>query len=81
MVAYTRSLGLFPSQTHLVAALDKIEPLEPAALACHHGTVKVGQIRTYLDAFRQHDVTGLIPADPVHTSIAPPGATPNSPSP
>ncbi len=49
MVYYTRSIGLFPSQAHLVAALDKVEPLQPVALACHHGTVKIGQIPAYLD--------------------------------
>lgn len=74
MVAYTRSIGLFPSQAHLGAALDKIDVLRPETLACHHGTVKAGHIATYLAAFRQHDVTGLIPSDPVHTSIVkPPG--------
>jgi flavorubredoxin len=80
MIDYTRSIGLFPSQAHLGAALDKIEPLQPTTLACHHGTVKVGQIPTYLDAFRSHDVTGLIPSDPVHTSIpAPPQVSQTSP--
>jgi flavorubredoxin len=72
MVDYTRSIGLFPSQAHLVAALDKIDVLGPATLACHHGTVKAGHIATYLAAFRQHDVTGLLPSDPVHTSIVTP---------
>jgi flavorubredoxin len=74
-VAYTRSLGLFPSQAHLVAALDKIEALGPVTLACHHGTVKAGQVPTYLQAFREHNVTGLPPADPVHSSIAVPPPT------
>jgi flavorubredoxin len=75
MVAYTRSLGLFPSQAHLVAALDKIEALRPVTLACHHGTVKAGQIAAYLRAFRDNKVTGLPPADPVHSSIAVPPPT------
>ena len=75
MVAYTRSLGLFPSQAHLVAALDKIEALHPVTLACHHGTVKAGQIPAYLRAFRENNVTGLPPADPVHSSIAMPPPT------
>jgi flavorubredoxin len=69
MVDYTRSIGLFPSQAHLVAALDKIDLLQPGALACHHGAVKAGHIGTYLAAFRHHDVTGLVPSDPVHTSV------------
>ena len=72
MVDYTRSIGLFPSQAHLVAALDKIDLLQPETLACHHGTVKAGHISTYLAAFRHHDVTGLVPSDPVHTSIVTP---------
>jgi flavorubredoxin len=72
MVAYTRAVGLFPSQAHLVAALDKIDALQPVTLACHHGTVKAGQIPAYLRAFREHNVTGLPPADPVHSSIARP---------
>jgi flavorubredoxin len=72
MIDYTRSIGLFPSQAHLVAALDKIELLQPETLACHHGTVKVGHIATHLAAFRLHDVTGLLPSDTVHTSIVTP---------
>jgi hypothetical protein len=40
----TRSIGLFPSRAHLDAALDKIDLLRPATLACHHGTVKTGAI-------------------------------------
>jgi flavorubredoxin len=72
MIDYTRSIGVFPSQAHLVAALDKIDLLQPQTLACHHGTVKAGHIATYLAAFRHHDVTGLVPSDPVHTSIAMP---------
>jgi len=76
MVDYIRSIGLFPSQAHLLAALDKIAPLKPETLACHHGTVKTGHIQAYLGAFRHHDVTGLIPSDPVHTSVPfPPGVT------
>jgi flavorubredoxin len=72
MIHYTRSIGLFPSQAHLIAALDKIDRLQPETLACHHGTVKAGHIATHLAAFRLHDVTGLIPSDTVHTSIVAP---------
>jgi flavorubredoxin len=72
MIDYTRSIGLFPSQAHLVAALDKIDLLQPETLACHHGTVKAGHIATLLAAFRHHDVTGLIPTDTVHISIVTP---------
>ncbi len=64
MVSSTRSLGLFASQAHLVAALDKIETLRPLTPACHHGTVKAGQIPAYLRAFRENPVTGLPPAGP-----------------
>jgi len=74
MVSYTRSIGLFPSRAHLDDALGKIGPLRPATLACHHGTVKTGAVESYLEAFRLHDVTGLTPADPVHTSVSPPPA-------
>jgi flavorubredoxin len=72
MIEYTRSIGLFPSQPHLLAALDKIEALRPETLACHHGSVKAAAVANYLRAFREHDVTGLPPADPVHTAVLPP---------
>ena len=75
MIDYTRSIGLFPSQAHLLAALDKIEAYRPRTLACHHGSVKAAGVPTYLQAFREHDVTGLPPADPVHTAVGAP-ATP-----
>jgi flavorubredoxin len=66
MVSYTRGLGLFPSRAHLDRALDAVETLDPATLACHHGTVKTGRIPAYVAAFRDEDVTGLPPNDPVH---------------
>lgn len=74
MVAYLRRVGLFPSRPHLDAALDKISDLDPQTLACHHGTVKTARARTYLEALRRTDVTGLPTADPVHTSTGPPTA-------
>lgn len=74
MVSYIRSVGLFPSRAHLASALDKITPLAPSTLACHHGTVKAGRVETYLEAFRVHDVTGLPLSDPVHSAVGPPPA-------
>ena len=45
--------------------LDKIDLLQPETLACHHGTAKAGHIGTHPAAFRHHDVTALVPSDPV----------------
>jgi flavorubredoxin len=59
MLAVYRIVGIFPSRVHLNAALDKIEALSPAVLACHHGSVVNGQIPAYIRALRENDVTGL----------------------
>jgi hypothetical protein len=65
-----RMVGIFPSRAHLDAALDKIEAVAPATLACHHGSVKGGQITPYLQAVREHDVTGVTEWNPMRE---PPG--------
>lgn len=36
MVGYARGRGIFPSQRHILKALDKIETLG-SRIACHHG--------------------------------------------
>lgn len=77
MVTYTRALGL-PLPSPPGRGIDKIDALEPVTLACHHGTVKAGQIPAYLRAFREHNVTGLPPADAVHMWSAPPPAAGDS---
>jgi flavorubredoxin len=59
MLALYRANGLFPSRAHLLAALDKVESLQPRTLACHHGSVVDGQIDRYFQALRDNDVTGL----------------------
>lgn len=65
MIAAYRMVGIFPSRAHLNAALDKIETLQPSTLACHHGSVKSGQIASYIRALRDHDVTGLTTWNPM----------------
>jgi flavorubredoxin len=59
MIGFYRTVGIFPSREHLDAALDKIEALEPTALACHHGSVKGGEPLPYLRTMREQDVTGV----------------------
>ncbi|HKZ50645.1 MAG TPA: FprA family A-type flavoprotein [Dehalococcoidia bacterium] len=65
MLAVYRLVGIFPSQAHLNAALDKIEVLNPRVLACHHGSVVTGQIPAYLQALRENDVTGVMAWNPM----------------
>lgn len=67
---YTREIGLFPSRAHLDAALDQIEALGPRTIACHHGSVLGAHVSDHVRLFREYDVTGRPPADPVH-SVAP----------
>lgn len=67
MVGQSRALGIFPSRPHLDAALDKIEALGPTTLACHHGSVKAGQVQAYVDAMRSADVTGIVKPNPFMT--------------
>ena len=59
MLTTCRTAGIFPSRTHFNAALDKIEAFNPRGLACHHGSAIGGNIHAYIEALRQHDVTGL----------------------
>ncbi len=70
MLATYRMVGIFPSRAHLDAALDKIEALAPATLACHHGSVIGGKIPAYLQALREHDVTGVTLWNPMREAAA-----------
>jgi hypothetical protein len=65
MLASYRLVGIFPSRQHLNAALDKIEPLNPRTLACHHGSVITGKIPEYIRALRENDVTGVTYYNPM----------------
>ncbi|WP_431045018.1 hypothetical protein ACQUSR_25905 [Streptomyces sp. P1-3] len=65
MIQMYKSVGIFPSRAHLDHALDKIEAVHPRTLACHHGSVKAGRIGTYLQALREHDVTGVTEWNPM----------------
>jgi flavorubredoxin len=56
MVEYARMRGIFPSQRHM-AALDKIAPLRPRTIACHHGSVLTGNVANYVDLLRETDIT------------------------
>lgn len=48
-----RFYGAWPSQKHLEAALDRLEPLNINTLACHHGTVLKGDPKRYYRALRE----------------------------
>lgn len=54
--------GAMPSQAHLARALDHIEPLAVDVLACHHGSVILGDPHPYYRAFRQHQIGDIIDA-------------------
>ncbi|MER7001204.1 hypothetical protein [Streptomyces sp. NPDC000410] len=71
MVRMYRTVGIFPSRAHLNHALDKIEAVHPQTLACHHGSVKAGNIATYLQVLRETDVTGVTEWNPM---LEPPGS-------
>jgi flavorubredoxin len=62
MVELYRGSGAFPSQKHLEAALDRIEPLAVDTLACHHGSVLAGDPRRYYRALRENAVGDIIDA-------------------
>ena len=64
MLGFSSTIGFFPSRAHLDLALDKIEPLRPATLACHHGSAKRGHIDAYLRAMREMEVT-CVDANPL----------------
>ena len=57
MVGYARERGIFPSHRHIANALDKVEPLSPRTIACHHGSVLTGDVSRYLNLFRHTDIT------------------------
>lgn len=57
MLGTYSSLGFFPSRAHLDLALDKIEALRPATLACHHGSVKADRVGAYMQAMRELEIT------------------------
>ncbi|MEV3991069.1 hypothetical protein AB0J57_19370 [Streptomyces sp. NPDC049837] len=65
MIETYKTVGIFPSRAHLDSALDKIEAVHPRTLACHHGSVKTAKIGTYLQALREHDVTGVTEWNPM----------------
>jgi flavorubredoxin len=57
MVEYARVRGIFPSQRHILSALDKITPLKPRTIACHHGSVLTGDVGRYVNLLRETDIT------------------------
>lgn len=65
MLAVYRMVGIFPSRAHLDAALDKIEAISPATLACHHGSVVGSKVTNYIRALRENDVTGVTAWNPM----------------
>lgn len=65
MIATYRQIGIFPSRAHLNHALDKIEAVQPATLATHHGSVIGSKAGAYIRALREHDVCGLTEWNPM----------------
>lgn len=65
MIGRYQTVGLFASRAHLDSALDKIEALAPTTLACHHGSVKSGQVPVYIRAMREADITGVVSWNPM----------------
>ena len=72
MLGFSSAIGIFPSRAHLDLALDKIEALRPATLACHHGSVKRGHIDAYIRAMREMEVT-CVDANPLVLMAEPAG--------
>lgn len=72
VVEFCRFSGLLPSQRHLEAALDRIEPLAVETLACHHGSVLAGDPHRYYRALRQNQVGDVVDA-PFYELRMPPG--------
>jgi flavorubredoxin len=62
IVDFCRFSGLLPSQRHLEAVLDRLEPLAAETLACHHGSVLTGDPRRYYRALREHAVGDVVDA-------------------
>ncbi|HZS01033.1 MAG TPA: MBL fold metallo-hydrolase [Chloroflexota bacterium] len=73
VVEFCRLSGLLPSQKHLEAALDRVEPLAVETLACHHGSVLAGDPRRYYRALREQAVGDVLDA-PFYGLGAPSGA-------
>jgi flavorubredoxin len=73
MVEFCRFAGMLPSQRHLEAALDQVEPLAVETLACHHGSVLAGDPRRYYQALREGAVGDVLDA-PFYSMRAPGGA-------
>jgi len=57
MLGLYSTIGFLPSRAHLDLALDKIEALQPATLACHHGSVKGDRVDAYIRAMRELEIT------------------------
>jgi flavorubredoxin len=72
MVEFARFSGLLPSQRHLEAALDRVEPLAVDTLACHHGSVLAGDPHRYYRALREQTVGDVLDA-PFYAMRAPTG--------
>jgi flavorubredoxin len=62
VVEFCRLSGLLPSQKHLEALLDRVEPLAVDTLACHHGSVLTGDPRRYYRALRENVVGDVLDA-------------------
>ncbi len=62
VVDFCRFSGMLPSQKHLLAALDRIEPLNVQTLACHHGSVLTGDPTRYYRALRENAVGDIVDA-------------------
>ena len=62
IVEFCQFSGLLPSQKHLEAALDRIEPLDVGTIACHHGSVLSGDPRRYYRALRENPVGDAVSA-------------------
>ncbi len=75
VVEFCRFSGLLPSQRHLETALDRIEPLPVQTLACHHGSILMGDPTRYYRALRQTVVGDVVDA-PFYEMKAPGGTSP-----
>jgi flavorubredoxin len=73
IVEFCRYSGLLPSQRHLEAVLDRIEPLAVDTLACHHGSVLTGDPHRYYRALRANQVGDVVEA-PFYNERTPAGA-------
>jgi flavorubredoxin len=62
VIDFCRFSGLLPSQRHLEALLDRVEPLAVDTLACHHGSVLAGDPSRYYRALRENTVGDVVDA-------------------